>query len=80
MQKFWESGMPSPRVRHPNARLYCKTGEVIIFHILTRIIWWQCVAVDACVEHDLVDALQVSDFPEILFTHAGKILHRDKGM
>nr|XP_019703359.1 thioredoxin-like fold domain-containing protein MRL7L homolog, chloroplastic isoform X3 [Elaeis guineensis] len=38
----------------------------------------RCVAVDACAEHDLVDALQVSGFPEILFTHAGKILHRDK--
>ncbi|XP_008788276.2 thioredoxin-like fold domain-containing protein MRL7L homolog, chloroplastic isoform X1 [Phoenix dactylifera] len=38
----------------------------------------RCAAVDACVEHDLVDALQVSGFPEILFTHAGKILHRDK--
>lgn len=38
----------------------------------------RCVAVDACVDHDLVDALQVSCFPEILFTHAGKILHRDK--
>ncbi|WOL12432.1 hypothetical protein Cni_G21199 [Canna indica] len=38
----------------------------------------RCVAIDACVEHDLVDALQVSIFPEILFTKAGKILHRDK--
>ncbi|XP_073000525.1 thioredoxin-like fold domain-containing protein MRL7L homolog, chloroplastic isoform X1 [Typha latifolia] len=38
----------------------------------------RCVGIDACVEHDLVDALQVSVFPEILFTKAGKILHRDK--
>nr|XP_009402681.1 PREDICTED: uncharacterized protein LOC103986396 [Musa acuminata subsp. malaccensis] len=38
----------------------------------------RCVAIDACVEHDLVDALQVSIYPEILFTKAGKILHRDK--
>ncbi|RRT40557.1 hypothetical protein B296_00058460 [Ensete ventricosum] len=37
-----------------------------------------CVAIDACVEHDLVDALQVSIYPEVLFTKAGKILHRDK--
>ncbi|XP_042384626.1 thioredoxin-like fold domain-containing protein MRL7L homolog, chloroplastic [Zingiber officinale] len=38
----------------------------------------RCVAIDACVEHDLVDALQVSIFPEIIFTKAGKILYRDK--
>ncbi|KAJ8504084.1 hypothetical protein OPV22_004970 [Ensete ventricosum] len=38
----------------------------------------RCVAIDACVEHDLVDALQVSIYPEVLFTKAGKILHRDK--
>ncbi|KAJ6816435.1 uncharacterized protein M6B38_416745 [Iris pallida] len=38
----------------------------------------RCVAVDAVVEQDLVSALQVSVFPEILFTKSGKILHRDK--
>ncbi|XP_022154590.1 thioredoxin-like fold domain-containing protein MRL7L, chloroplastic isoform X2 [Momordica charantia] len=39
----------------------------------------RCVAVDAIVEHDLVSALQVSSFPEIIFTKAGKILFREKG-
>jgi hypothetical protein len=39
----------------------------------------QCVAVDACAEPDLVEALKVSGFPEILFTNAGRIIHRDKG-
>ncbi|AQK93754.1 Thioredoxin superfamily protein [Zea mays] len=37
-----------------------------------------CVAVDACAEPDLVDALKVSGFPEILFTNAGRIIHREK--
>lgn len=37
------------------------------------------MAVDAVVEEELASALQVSVFPEILFTKAGKILHRDKG-
>ncbi|XP_020252196.1 uncharacterized protein LOC109829513 isoform X1 [Asparagus officinalis] len=38
----------------------------------------RCVAVDAVIEEELVSALQVSVFPEIIFTKAGKILHRDK--
>ncbi|KMZ60405.1 Thioredoxin superfamily protein [Zostera marina] len=38
----------------------------------------RCVAVDAVVQHDLVEALKVSTYPEIIFTKAGKILHRDK--
>ena len=37
------------------------------------------MAVDACAEPDLVDALKVSGFPEILFTNAGRIIHREKG-
>lgn len=41
--------------------------------------YFQCVAVDAVVETDLVSALQVSVFPEIIFTKAGKILYREKG-
>ncbi|KAA0032393.1 hypothetical protein IC582_010729 [Cucumis melo] len=39
----------------------------------------RCVAVDAVVECNLVSALQVSAFPEIIFTKAGKILYREKG-
>lgn len=38
----------------------------------------RCVAVDAVVEVQLVSALQVSAFPEIIFTKAGKILYREK--
>ncbi|KAK8946888.1 hypothetical protein KSP39_PZI006612 [Platanthera zijinensis] len=38
----------------------------------------RCVAVDAVVEDELAEALQVTIFPEIIFTKAGKILHRDK--
>ncbi|XP_044478666.1 thioredoxin-like fold domain-containing protein MRL7L, chloroplastic isoform X2 [Mangifera indica] len=37
----------------------------------------RCVAVDANVEHELVSALQVSIFPELIFTKAGKILYRE---
>lgn len=40
----------------------------------------RCVAVDAVVEHDLVSALKVSVFPEIIFTKAGKILYREQAV
>ncbi|KAI9089927.1 hypothetical protein K1719_028897 [Acacia pycnantha] len=40
----------------------------------------RCVAVDAVVETDLVAVLQVSSFPEIIFTKAGKILFREKAI
>ncbi|KAJ8755178.1 hypothetical protein K2173_018976 [Erythroxylum novogranatense] len=40
----------------------------------------RCVAVDAVMETDLVSALKVSVFPEIIFTKAGKILYRDKAI
>ncbi|KAK9289158.1 hypothetical protein L1049_017632 [Liquidambar formosana] len=38
----------------------------------------RCVAIDAVIELDLVSALKVSVFPEIIFTKAGKILYREK--
>ncbi|KVH92228.1 thioredoxin-like fold domain-containing protein MRL7L, chloroplastic [Cynara cardunculus var. scolymus] len=38
----------------------------------------RCVAIDAVVECDLVSTLGVSVFPELIFTKAGKILHREK--
>ncbi|KAJ4748238.1 Thioredoxin superfamily protein [Rhynchospora pubera] len=38
----------------------------------------RCVGIDACREHKLVEALNISTYPEIIFTKAGKILHRDK--
>ncbi|CAK7325015.1 unnamed protein product [Dovyalis caffra] len=40
----------------------------------------RCVAIDAVVETDLVSALKVSVFPEIIFTKAGKILYREKAV
>ncbi|XP_052171853.1 thioredoxin-like fold domain-containing protein MRL7L, chloroplastic [Diospyros lotus] len=40
----------------------------------------RCVAIDAVVELDLVAALQVSAFPELIFTKAGKILYREKAI
>ncbi|KAF7133109.1 hypothetical protein RHSIM_Rhsim09G0003200 [Rhododendron simsii] len=51
-----------------------------------RIIWNchlpspRCVAIDAVVELDLVSALHVSIFPELIFTKAGKILYREKAL
>ncbi|CAA2933688.1 thioredoxin-like fold domain-containing MRL7L, chloroplastic [Olea europaea subsp. europaea] len=39
----------------------------------------RCVAIDAVLELDLVSALQVSGFPEVIFTKAGKILYRENG-
>ncbi|XP_051139836.1 thioredoxin-like fold domain-containing protein MRL7L, chloroplastic [Andrographis paniculata] len=40
----------------------------------------RCVAIDANAELDLVSALQVSTFPELIFTKAGKILYREKAI
>lgn len=40
----------------------------------------RCVAIDAVVERDLVSALQVFVFPELIFTKAGKILYREKAI
>ncbi|KAK4489076.1 hypothetical protein RD792_004870 [Penstemon davidsonii] len=40
----------------------------------------RCVAIDAVVELDLVSALKVAVFPELIFTKAGKILYREKGI
>ncbi|KAK3030898.1 hypothetical protein RJ639_037248 [Escallonia herrerae] len=39
----------------------------------------RCVAVDAVVELDLVSALRIPVCPQLLFTKAGKILHRETG-
>lgn len=40
----------------------------------------RCVAIDAVVELNLVSALRVSIFPELIFTKAGKILYREKAI
>lgn len=40
----------------------------------------RCVAIDAVIEVDLVSALQVPVFPELIFTKAGKILYREKAI
>uniref|UniRef100_A0A803KTY1 Uncharacterized protein n=1 Tax=Chenopodium quinoa TaxID=63459 RepID=A0A803KTY1_CHEQI len=39
-----------------------------------------CVAIDAVVDCDLVSALKVSNFPELIFTKSGKILYREKAI
>lgn len=49
------------------------------FRLLITVLLKKCVAVDAIKEPELVSALQVSNFPEIIFTKAGKILYREKG-
>ena len=75
---FWETGLPSPRVSSSD-----QTFQLSPFLLFFSKLCWhhelQCVAVDAVIEKELVSALQVSVFPEILFTKAWKILHRDKG-
>lgn len=40
----------------------------------------RCVAIDAVVETNLASALQVSVYPELIFTKAGKILYREKAI
>ncbi|KAE8688974.1 trihelix transcription factor GT-2-like [Hibiscus syriacus] len=40
----------------------------------------RCVAVDAVIEDDLVSALNVSGFPKIMFTKAGKKLYRERAI
>ncbi|KAH9618647.1 hypothetical protein KSS87_018534 [Heliosperma pusillum] len=40
----------------------------------------RCVAIDAVVDDDLVTALKVSIFPQLIFTKAGKILYREKAI
>ncbi|KAG9453566.1 hypothetical protein H6P81_006470 [Aristolochia fimbriata] len=40
----------------------------------------RCVAIDAVLETDLVAALKVSVFPELIFTKAGKILYRESAI
>ncbi|KAJ4845202.1 Thioredoxin-like fold domain-containing protein mrl7l, chloroplastic [Turnera subulata] len=40
----------------------------------------RCLAIDAAVETELVSALKVSVFPEVIFTKTGKILYREKAV
>ncbi|KAK3035393.1 hypothetical protein RJ639_032921 [Escallonia herrerae] len=61
VQIIWNCRLPSPRVR------YLSPLNPID----------ACVAVDAVVELDLVSALRVPVCPQLLFTKAGKILHRE---
>ena len=57
--------------------LLLQVGTLIQFSFVC--FGWQCVGIDACLEPKLVEALKVTAYPEIIFTKAGKILHRDKG-
>ncbi|KAB1218189.1 hypothetical protein CJ030_MR3G026069 [Morella rubra] len=54
-------------------------GPTISYGIAGYLHLDQCVAIDAVVEVELVSALKVSVFPEMIFTKAGKILYREKG-
>lgn len=90
---IWDCRIPSPRVTisSPISHIYhiCTYVYICFFysyvwcmHVLVRYInclFWQCVAIDAVVECDLVSTLGVSVFPELIFTKTGKILHREKG-
>ena len=80
MHIIWNCRLPSPRVRTvikllPSLFFALQT---LCFLTFTRY-FKQCVAIDAVVEVDLVSALQVSVFPEVIFTKSGKILHRENG-
>lgn len=90
MHIIWNCRLPSPRVSqtilHLSIYIFLASTSSIIFFILHADHYSnyychikQCVAVDAVVELDLVSALQVSVFPEVIFTKAGKILYREKG-
>lgn len=81
---IWNCRLPSPRVRNIKALfqiffaspLYMRKSTCSeISNCYTK----QCVAIDAVKEVELVSALKVSMFPEIIFTKAGKILYREKG-
>jgi hypothetical protein len=82
IEMFWEHNLPSPRVcslQHPFSSSLGNWRFKERFKFWLWIYFLQCVAVDACAEPDLVNALKVSGFPEILFTNAGRIIHREKG-
>ncbi|KAL5996752.1 hypothetical protein ACLOJK_007672 [Asimina triloba] len=84
VQIFWDCRLPSPRVSHFVTSVTASIGDQthirdngVSSHV-TPVLFQQCVAVDAVVEHDLVSVLEVKIFPEVIFTKAGKILYRDK--
>lgn len=83
IEMFWEHNLPSPRVHSSLQNPFSNYLGNWCFKELPSydysLIILQCVAVDACAEPDLVNALKVSGFPEILFTNAGRIIHREKG-
>ncbi|KAK9159379.1 hypothetical protein Syun_005720 [Stephania yunnanensis] len=70
------------RYRRPKENEEAQDGLEKAAHIFwnSRLPSPRCVAIDAVVELDLVAALKVSAFPEIIFTKAGKILHREKSV
>ncbi|KAK6161608.1 hypothetical protein DH2020_004989 [Rehmannia glutinosa] len=74
---IWNCRLPSPRVSKASSLV------IYIHHQFRHCadgISKQCVAIDANTELDLVSALQVSVFPELIFTKAGKILYREKAI
>lgn len=70
------------RYKRPKENVKIRTELEKAIHIIwnCRLPSPRCVAIDAVTEHELVSALQVSVFPEIMFTKAGKILYREKAI
>lgn len=70
------------RYRRPNENEKIRDELEKAVHIIwnCRLPSPRCVAIDAVVELDLVSALKVSVFPELIFTKAGKILYREKAI
>ncbi|MCL7034337.1 hypothetical protein MKW94_010456 [Papaver nudicaule] len=70
------------RYKRPKENEKVREGLEKVAHIFwnTGLPSPRCVALDAVVELDLVSALKVTVFPEVIFTKAGKILYREKGI
>ncbi|KAF8402437.1 hypothetical protein HHK36_013393 [Tetracentron sinense] len=70
------------RYRRPreNEKVRDELEKAVQIFWVSRLPSPRCVAIDAVVELDLVSALKVSVFPEIIFTKAGKILYRERAV
>lgn len=83
---IWNCRLPSPRVSEeisflPSYLLFSMFLALSpLLHIFFSLDSKQCVAIDAVVDVDLVSALQVSVYPQLIFTKSGKILYREKGI
>ncbi|XP_021752302.1 thioredoxin-like fold domain-containing protein MRL7L, chloroplastic isoform X1 [Chenopodium quinoa] len=70
------------RYKRPKANELCRDELERAVNIIwnCRLPSPRCVAIDAVVDCDLVSALKVSNFPELIFTKSGKILYREKAI